>query len=419
MQDASTIESDTPKKNRASRKTTLTPLNLTMSQSYTTLSGEREFPSFDLVSLLQTVFDPIDGCRVCLLIDLPDPSQMKNFAFLQDEARSVQKKAYEVFYKGLNEGAMDQLGLSGGEMFAYKTTGGSNLDLPETGFNAAGEEINLAEQVYTVYDLILCVSDYSATAPLTAHAKEYGFRGSTMHGLNDVILNSGLSVNYNDVSAEAEKLRLGVTNADQVDITYEIAGNDYKLSLHLEKQDAQKSHGLCHGRDPDIANLPAGEVYFVPNGADGIFPMQYEDDPDTIALQKVEGGRIVDVELLSGNAATVEAHKQTLISDPVTGEIGELGLGTQNLPFSGADIQDEKTIGTVHVATGRSDHLGGHLVPDMFAEAANASHDDILFHPNKTPAINVREVRMYKDGDEQVLIENYKPSAWFAGLLEV
>ena len=76
-----------------------------------------------------------------------------------------------------------------------------------------------------------------------------------------------------------------------------------------------------------------------------------------------------------------------LKADPVTGELGELGFGTQVLPVSGQDIQDEKILGTIHVATGRSDHLGGPLTPDNFADARNATHDDILFAPHKTPEV--------------------------------
>ena len=41
--------------------------------------------------------------------------------------------------------------------------------------------------------------------------KKYGFRGATLHGINDVILSSGLAVDYQEVSKEAEKLRLELT----------------------------------------------------------------------------------------------------------------------------------------------------------------------------------------------------------------
>lgn len=371
--------------------------------------------SFDLARLLKTVFVPLDGQRICILIDLDDPADMKDFAFLKRDDVPVQRRAYEHFYQGLHNGVMEEINGSGGDMFAYAVTGGSNLDLPDEAVDAEGNAISLEKDVYPNYDLILCISTYSATAPLTAFAKQFGFRGATLHGLNDIILSSGLAVDYNEVSAAAEKLRLGMTKADTVEIDFKINDKVHTLRLELSEQEAQKSHGLCHGLEPDVANLPAGEVYFVPTGASGEFPMKYEDG--TIGIQTVADGRITDVSLLSGNEATIEEHKATLVSDPVTGEIGELGFGTQTLPFSGADIQDEKVLGTVHVATGRSDHLGGHLTPDLFEEAQNASHDDILFHPDKTPEILVTQVRMHRHGEDLVLIENYEPSAYLKGLL--
>jgi leucyl aminopeptidase (aminopeptidase T) len=191
-----------------------------------------------------------------------------------------------------------------------------------------------------------------------------------------------------------------------VEIDFETAGKTHTLRLDLGKQEAQKSHGLCRG-GPDVANLPAGEIYFVPTGAEGEFPMQYEDG--TIGLMRVSAGRVKNAELISGNRATVEEHNRKLQSDPVTGELGELGFGTQELPPSGKDIQDEKILGTIHVATGRSDHLGGHLTPEKFADAKNATHDDILFSPTKTPGINVPQARMNRNGEIKILIENYRP----------
>ena len=306
------------------------------------------------------------------------------------------------------------LGLTGGEMYAYEITGGSNLDLPEKGCATDGREIDMIEDVYKKYDLILCISTFSATAPLTAFAKKYGFRGATLHGVNQVILASGLAVDYNEVSRQAEKLRLGMTKADWVEVDYTFDDATFTLRLELAQQEAQKSHGLCRG-GPDVANLPAGEIYFVPADARGHFPMKYEDG--TIGLMKVEGGRIVAATLLRGSQTTIDEHNRKLTSDPVTGELGELGFGTQELPVSGRDIQDEKILGTLHVATGRSDHLGGRLTPDLFANRKNATHDDILFSPSKTPEINVPQVRMHRGGATVVLIENFVPAAYMRGLL--
>jgi aminopeptidase len=376
----------------------------------------KPFPPFSLTRLLKTVFAPKPGERIAILIDLPDPKEVKGFAFLKKPEFTIQRHAHDVFYEGLKNGGLDEFQLSGGDLFAYQITGGSNLDLPEVAFDLAGRELKFASDIYPRFNIILCISTFSATAPLTAFAKQFGFRGATLHGLNEIILRTGLSVDYDEVSRQAEKLRTGLTRADHFEIDYEVAGLKPTLKLFCGRQEAQKSHGLCRGEKADVANLPAGEVYFVPSGAEGTFPLRYEDG--TIGLMEVANGRINKAKLLQGQQAMVDAHNRKLASDPVTGELGELGFGTQELPVSGRDIQDEKILGTLHVATGRSDHLGGKLTPDRFAHAKNATHDDILFSPTKTPEINVRQVRMYRDGKVQVVLENYQPAEYLRKLLE-
>jgi leucyl aminopeptidase (aminopeptidase T) len=340
---------------------------------------------------------------------------MRDCAYLSDPKLTIQRYAHDVFQHELQHGVMDELRLQGGDMFAYEITGGSNLDLPETAYTVEGREVRLVEDVLRHFDIVLCISTYSATAPLTAFAKKLGFRGATLHGVNEIILRSGLSVDYHDVSRQAEKLRLGMTRADWVEIDYQFDAKPYTLRLELAGQEAQKSHGICKPGEPDVANLPAGEIYYVPAGAEGQFPMQYEDG--TIGLMEVTGGRIRNATLLRGAQETIAEHNAKLTSDPVTGELGELGFGTQELPVSGRDIQDEKILGTLHVATGRSDHLGGGLTPDRFANKKHATHDDILFSPTKTPDIGVSQVRMHRDGRTEVLIENFVPAAYMRGLL--
>jgi hypothetical protein len=375
----------------------------------------RQFPPFSLTRLLRTVFAPKPGERVAILIDLPDPRGVKDFAFLGDKNLTIQRLAHDIFYFELKMGALTELGLNGGDFFAYKVTGGSNLDLPGAAFAPSGREFSLEGEIYPNYNILLCISTFSATAPLTAFARKYGFRGATLHGLNEIILRTGLSVNYNEVSRDAEKLRLGLTRADRFEIDFEVLGERRRLTLHCGGQEAQKSHGLCRGEKPDVANLPAGEVYFVPRGAEGVFPLRYEDG--TLGLMEVAGGRIQKAALLRGRQEVIDEHNRKLQSDPVTGEIGELGFGTQELPPAGRDIQDEKILGTLHVATGRSDHLGGHLTPDKFAEAKNATHDDILFSPTKTPEIGVTQARMYRGAQQETVVENYQPSAYMRRLL--
>ena len=89
-----------------------------------------------------------------------------------------------------------------------------------------------------------------------------------MHGANEKVLATGLSVDYAQVSARAERLREPLTRAHSARMQWGIGGRSVSLDIALEGQEAQKSHGLVRTTG-DIANLPAGEVYFVPRGAEG------------------------------------------------------------------------------------------------------------------------------------------------------
>src|SRR5687767_4345708 len=106
-----------------------------------------KFPPFSLTRLLRTVFDPEPGERICILIDLQDPRDAEGFRFLQDPQLSIQRIAHDAFYQGLRAGALFELELAGGEMFAFKMTGGSNLDLPEQAWATDGRELQLVEDV--------------------------------------------------------------------------------------------------------------------------------------------------------------------------------------------------------------------------------------------------------------------------------
>jgi hypothetical protein len=50
-----------------------------MSTVQTTAQG-RQFPKFDLSRLLGTVFKPTFGRKICILIDLPDLAEAKDYA---------------------------------------------------------------------------------------------------------------------------------------------------------------------------------------------------------------------------------------------------------------------------------------------------------------------------------------------------
>src|ERR1051326_2301315 len=176
--------------------------------------SKKQWPEFNLTRLLRAVFEPKKGERIGILIDLPEVQEAKDFHFLNQPSLEIQRYAHKEFYLPLKNGALSELKLRGGELFAYQVTGGSNLDLPDRAVGTDGRELSFEQEIYPNYDILLCISTFSATAPLTAAAKRFKFRGATLHGLNEVILRTGLAVDYNEVSRQAEKLRQGLTRPD-------------------------------------------------------------------------------------------------------------------------------------------------------------------------------------------------------------
>ena len=70
-------------------------------------ANERTFAPFSLSRLLTTCFGRGNGEKVCILIDQPNPADREDFNLLEDETRSIQNYAHEVFYKGFNHGQLD------------------------------------------------------------------------------------------------------------------------------------------------------------------------------------------------------------------------------------------------------------------------------------------------------------------------
>ncbi len=369
------------------------------------------FEPFDLKRLLRTVFSLDARESFGVFTDLSDPRAVEGFQYLGHPGLGPQKLAFSVLYSGLL--ASD---LGDAAFYAYRETGGSNLDLPAEVTTPEGRTLKLREALAR-HTISIFMGRYSATAPATALAKEMGFRGATMHGANEKVLATGLSVDYEQVSARAERLRRAMTRAQSARMQWGVRGREVSLDIALGGQEAQKSHGLVRTKG-DIANLPAGEVYFVPEGAEGVMPMKFDDEAGTIALFRVKRRGIVGLEeFVQGDREEALRFLSVVRYDPSAGQITELGLGTQSLPWAGTDIQDEKILGTAHLATGRSDHLGGEIGPASFRDRRNAVHNDVLYTPVKTPEIDLARVTLSRGGEEIVVVEHFKPSPFVARLL--
>ena len=93
---------------------------------------------------------------------------MHDHKFLTFDGFSVQKYAYNTFLHDLKNGVSDELSYTENGFFAFKTTGGSNLDPEDEAVNGNGDTLSLERDIYPNFDIIFLAITrfFFLTAPL-------------------------------------------------------------------------------------------------------------------------------------------------------------------------------------------------------------------------------------------------------------
>jgi len=134
-------------------------------------------------------------------------------------------------------------------------------------------------------------------------------------------------------------------------------GTDILLSLKGRKADPD--FGIIHNKG-EFGNLPAGEAY--------IAPLEGKSDGVIVADGAIAGiGKLEDVVTITvkdGIASSIEncAELETALDahGPLARSVAELGVGTnKKATVTGNILEDEKAMGTVHIAMGNNLLFGG------------------------------------------------------------
>jgi leucyl aminopeptidase (aminopeptidase T) len=208
-------------------------------------------------------------------------------------------------------------------------------------------------------DVVFCITSKSLShtqARKDACAK--GARVASMPAVTTHMMERAMAVDYQAMAKLSRQLAELLTSGKKVRITSP-EGTDLELELAGRKGKADT--GLLH--EPGaFGNLPAGEAYIAPgegtargtlviNGAmSGIGVL---DEP---LVMEVEQGLVVST---SGkNSRALEAI--FVKYGPKARNIAELGIGTNpKAKLTGVVLEDEKVLGTIHIALGDNSNFGG------------------------------------------------------------
>lgn len=221
----------------------------------------------------------------------------------------------------------------------------------------------IAEIMKTV-DVIIAPTLYSIShTQARKRANMNGARIATMPGITEKMMSSGgMTANFKEVEKSIKRV-LKFLKGKEAKITTELGTN---LTLSLKSRKWISDTGICHKKG-DFINLPAGEIFIPPmegtaNGLliiDGAMVGKVEE-PIKITVkdgfgEKIEGGEEADIL----KKIYKEAGKK--LDDPKkVYNIAELGIGMNpKAKIIGNVLEDEKVLGTVHVAIGDNSTFGG------------------------------------------------------------
>ncbi|UCF79549.1 MAG: aminopeptidase [Candidatus Eiseniibacteriota bacterium] len=186
-----------------------------------------------------------------------------------------------------------------------------------------------------------------------------GARVATLPGITADSMRRTLIVDYKKMRKLTLELTALLTRASVAHLTTP-AGTDITMSLRGRKGLADT--GVAHKRG-EFTNLPAGEAYIAPveGTANGVIvvdgSMSGVGLTRTPVTMRVEKGRVIKFEG-GKNAATIRGFVRKV--GKLATNVAELGIGTnRKARVTGNTLEDEKAIGTVHMAIGDNRSMGG------------------------------------------------------------
>ena len=211
------------------------------------------------------------------------------------------------------------------------------------------------------FDVVLVPTTKSIThTDARRNASAKGVRVATFPGITKEIMIRGMNADYNAIAQRSIQLKKILEKGKFVRVTAP-AGTD--ISFDIGGRTAIASKGLFHKKG-ESGNLPTGETFLAPveGTANGVFIVD-----GSMAGLGLIGNVNIKIVVEKGFATKITggsaAKKLATMLDKVgkgARNIAEFGIGTNDSArLSGILLEDEKVMGTIHIALGNNITMGG------------------------------------------------------------
>lgn len=211
------------------------------------------------------------------------------------------------------------------------------------------------------FGVVFCPTAKSLThTDARRKASARGVRIATFPGITKDVMIRGMNADYKSISKRTVKLKTILETGKIIRVTAP-AGTD--ITFSIEGRKAYASKGLFHDKG-ESGNLPTGEAFLAPveGSSNGVFVV----DGSMAGLGLIKNANI-KIEVEAGYATKISggtlAKKLRVMLDKVGKDarnIAEFGIGTNDsAKLSGVLLEDEKVMGTIHIALGNNVSMGG------------------------------------------------------------
>ena len=338
---------------------------------------------FRLKKLFADVFSPRPGDAVTVIHDAPREGVPDNPAWKE---RREMAAAWHEELGALSE----RLGIAVRPLLAYPATGSHEAEPPAP-----------VEEAAAASTIVLFMSEFTARTALLALTRRYeSLRAANLAGVTRAAQENGLSADPKRLAATCARIAPLMRKADGLEAIFS-SGQlcHFDLSDHntVFEDDGRLPPDL--GKDAlRLRDLPSGEVCSCPFEAPdsrtaGEIPILAGKEEVVLT---VKAGRIVNVRGL-GPASKILLKE--FRDEPGLTHIAKVGIG-----FNDCARDDEKASG-FHWSCGRSDLLGGKILPEDFVQPEKARQERFVYGKD-SPIFCRRLDFLFPDGSRLTAIKD-------------
>lgn len=231
------------------------------------------------------------------------------------------------------------------------------IEIPLLKHNAQ-EPPNPVSELMKRYDVILALTSKSISHTRARNnACKEGVRVATMPGINKEMFLRSVDINYEKVKYLTLKLKKILDKGKNVKILSDIGTN---LEFSIDSRLSIPDYGDLSEKG-SFNNLPSGECFIAPmeGTANGKFVVDASMGTGILKNKVeifVERGKAI---LFKGDESK-QIKNLFLGKDSSSYMVAEFGIGTNDKArITGNVLEDEKVLGTCHIALGNNIHFGG------------------------------------------------------------